>query len=147
MVKKGQIDNGEAFLRLFPKSKDQEIHFMDVKLRKKYQDLKRSFIFEYLSTDIKTELHKGIMSIKSYKSGLLRNEYRLGTYECAVHRFHKNLLEVDKFIKEGLNPKNEIGINDLENVLINLDLGSLRKIIANVINKTGIILNEVNTRD
>jgi len=145
MVKSGQINNSEEFLKLFPNH--SKLHFEDLKLRKRFQDLKKSFYFDYVSSFNKEEADRAFQMIKVNKSRIIRKKGAMIDYEFALIRLRRGLYLVNEDIKRFITNDESIEIEKIENSLLKLPSRSLKKLLVRIIKKTGIFLNSVESDD
>lgn len=142
MEKKGQIDNGAEFLRLYPRH--EKLHVEDMELRKKLQGIKKSFRFDYVSSANRKEVDRVIGIIKVIKSNLVRSKATLIDYECAIMGLRRALHIVNEDIKKFASFNESVAIDELENILLKIPFVSLEKFIQIIIKKTGICLGTFN---
>jgi hypothetical protein len=145
-AKKGQIDNEEEFLKLYPE--EENLHKRDMRNRKIFYEIKNSCAFKTISSDLKIEMWRSITSVKSYKSNLLRGRASVVAYKKAVDRLEKSLMIAQNSNSKNSNTESLPEIINLEKDLLKIPTDLLRILLLSVINKTGIFLtNEVPDKD
>lgn len=137
---RNEINNTDEFLKLFPEKKN--VHEKDLILRKELQELEKSGSYELISSDLKIELSRAMVAIKTYKSNVLRGKMDVEIYENAVNRLGGALSKATKEFDENPEYGDLTELNYLEKALLKLPLKSLKNLLQVVVNKTGILLNE-----
>lgn len=140
MNRNNEINNTDEFLKLFPEKKN--VHEKDLILRKELQELEKSGSYELISSDLKIELNRAMVAVKTYKSNVLRGKMNVEIYENAVNRLGGALSKATKEFDQNPEYGDLTELNYLEKALLKLPLKSLKNLLQVVINKTGILLNE-----
>ncbi len=146
MNKKGQLDNAEEFLKLFPEKLG--LHQKDIKLREEYQILNKGIFFDYLSSVIKDDLFKAISNIKCSKSNLIRGKVKdIFLYESSLFFLEAKLKKANRCISERLLVNFSENLLKIENSLLSLPSDVLKQLITKVISKSDISLDFCSEKD
>ena len=104
VAKKGQIDNGEEFLKLFPE--EVNLHKRDLRNREIFYEIKNSSVFSTIPSNLMIEMCRSIAAVKSCKSNLLRGRILILVYKRAVDRLEKSLVNIQNSNFKNLNCRN-----------------------------------------
>jgi hypothetical protein len=73
---------------------------------------------------------------------LVRKESTLTTYEYSLVRLDRKIMKANKEINGYLNSTNFVDVSKIEKTLLSLPCDALKKLLLDVINKTGIFIND-----